>query len=73
MFRFFIEKISSNQSGFKPGDTCVNQLVSIRQEIWKTFGEGHEVPGVFLDISTTSDNFQTNSKRNIREFTQLHA
>ena len=31
MFKFFIENelISSNQSGFKPGDSCVNQLVSI--------------------------------------------
>ena len=31
MFTFFIENelISSNQSGFKPGDSCVNQLVSI--------------------------------------------
>ena len=28
MFKFFIdnELISSNQSGFKPGDSCVNQL-----------------------------------------------
>ena len=32
MFKFFIENelISSNQSGFKPGDSCINQLVSIR-------------------------------------------
>ena len=31
MFKLFIENelISSNQSGFKPGDSCVNQLVSI--------------------------------------------
>ena len=31
MFKFFTENelISSNQSGFKPGDSCVNQLVSI--------------------------------------------
>ena len=29
MFKFFIEKklISSNQSGFKPGDSCINQLL----------------------------------------------
>ena len=31
MFHFFIENklISSNQSGFKPGDSCINQLLSI--------------------------------------------
>ena len=53
MFKFFIENelISSNQSGFKPGDSCVNQLVSITHEIYKSFDKGHEVRGVFLDIS----------------------
>ena len=52
MFKFFIENelISSNQSGFKPGDSCVNQLVSITHEIYKSFDEGHGVRGVFLDI-----------------------
>ena len=43
--------ISSNQSGFKPGDFCVNQLVSITHEIYKSFDESHEVRDVFLDIS----------------------
>ena len=53
MFKFFIENelISSNQSGFKPGDSCVNQLVSIIHEIYKCFDKGHEVRSVFLDIS----------------------
>ena len=53
MFKFFIENklISSNQSGFKPGDSCVNQLVSITHEIYKSFDEGLEVKRVFLDIS----------------------
>ena len=53
MFKFFIENelISSNQSGFKPGDSCVNQLVSIIHEIYKSFDKGHEVRSVFLDIS----------------------
>ena len=57
MFKFFIENelISSNQSGFKPGDPCINQLVSIKQEICKSFDEGHEVRGVFLDISKAFD------------------
>ena len=32
MFKFFIENdlISPNQSGFKPGDSCINQLLSIQ-------------------------------------------
>ena len=53
MFKLFVENklISSNQSGFKPGDSCVNQLVSITHEIYKSFDEGLEVKRVFLDIS----------------------
>ena len=47
--KFFIENehISSNQSGFKSGDRCVNQLGSITHEIYKSFDEGHEVRGFF--------------------------
>ena len=39
MFNCFIENklISSNQSGFKPGDSCINQLLSITHEIYKSF------------------------------------
>ena len=57
MFNFFIENdlILSNQSGFKPGDSCVIQLVSITHEISKSLDEGHEVWGVFLDISKAFD------------------
>ena len=35
MFNLFIgnKPISSNQSGFKPGDSCINQLLSITHEI----------------------------------------
>ena len=57
MFRFFIENelISPNQSGFKPGDSCVNQLLSITHEIYKSFDEGLEVRSVFLDISKAFD------------------
>ena len=53
MFNFFIENkfISSNQSGFKPGDSCINQLLSIIHEIYKSFDVGLEVRSVFLDIS----------------------
>ena len=57
IFRFLIENnlISSNQSGFKPGDSCINQLLSITHEIYKSFDDGFEVRGVFLDISKAFD------------------
>ena len=53
MFTFFTENnlISPNQSGFRPGDSCVNQLLAITHEIYKSFDEGFEVRGVFQDIS----------------------
>ena len=52
MFTFFTENnlISPNQSGFRPGDSCVNQLLAITHEIYKSFDEGFEVKGVFLYI-----------------------
>ena len=36
LFEYFIENdlISPNQSSFKPGDTCTNQLISITIEIY---------------------------------------
>ena len=36
LFEYFIENdlISQNQSGFKPGDSCINQLISIIHEIY---------------------------------------
>ena len=43
--------ISDNQSGFKPGDSCVNQLLSITHEIYHSLDNSLEVRGVFLDIS----------------------
>ena len=57
MFTFFTENnlISPNQSGFRPGDSCVNQLLAITHEIYKSFDEGFEVRGVFLDISKAFD------------------
>ena len=43
--------ITKNQFGFKPGDSCINQLLSITHEIYKSFDDRLEVRGVFLDIS----------------------
>ena len=54
---FFSEKdlISPRQSGFRPGDSCTNQLLSITHEILSAFDDGHEVSGVFLDVSNAFD------------------
>ena len=57
LFNFLLENnlISPNQSGFKPGDSCINQLLSITHEIYNSFDEGLEVRSVFLDISKAFD------------------
>ena len=57
MFKFFTKNslISQNQSGFKPGDSCTNQLLSIKHQIYKSLDIGHEVRSVFLDISKAFD------------------
>ena len=49
LFEYFIENdlISPNQSGFKPGDSCTNQLISITHEIYQPFDDRFEVRGVF--------------------------
>ena len=49
------ELISDNQSGFKLGDSCVNQILSITHEIYQSLDNGLEVRGVFLDISKAFD------------------
>ena len=57
MFKFLNENkfIFSNQSGFKLGGSCINQLLSITHETYKSFDDGFEVRGVFLDISKAFD------------------
>ena len=57
MFEFFIQNnlITSNPSGFKTGNSCINQLISITHEIYKSFDNGYEARGVFLDISKAFD------------------
>ena len=56
MFKHFLGNnlISSNQSGFKPGDSCINQLIAI-SHIFKCFDDRLEVREVFLDISKKFD------------------
>ena len=57
LFNFLLENnlISPNQSGFKPGDSCINQLLSITHEIYSSFDEGLGVRSIFLDISKAFD------------------
>ena len=57
LFEYFIENnlISQNQSGFKPADSCINNLISIAHEICQSFDNEHEVRRVFLDISKAFD------------------
>ena len=59
VFDFLIENklFNANQSGFRPGDSCVNQLISIVHMIYKAFdtNPSQEVRGVFLDISKAFD------------------
>ena len=68
IFEFMIENnlLSSTQSGFKPNDSCVHQLISITHSIFSAF-DGNpslevrdrkqpgnpslEVRGVFLNLS----------------------
>ena len=57
MFNFFSKNnlLSPNQSGFRPRDSCINQLLSVNHEILSAFDTGLEVRGIFLDISKAFD------------------
>ena len=52
MFKYFTENnlISENKSEFKHGDSCINQLLTITNDIFSSFGDNQKVKGVFLDI-----------------------
>ena len=45
--------LNNNWSGFRPGVSCVNQLISISHDIYKAFDANPslEVRGIFLDLS----------------------
>ena len=57
MLEFFIQNklITANQPGFKTGDSCINQLISITHKIYESFDDGYKVRGVFLNISKAFD------------------
>ena len=47
--------ISSNQSGFTPGDSAINKLLYITNEFGKALEDGKEVRVVFCDVSKAFD------------------
>ena len=49
--------LSKHQSGFRPNDSCINQLLSIIHDIYTGFDDGTtlEVRGVFLDMPKAFD------------------
>ena len=53
MYDFLAENdiLSPNQSGFRSGHSCINQLLSINHEILNAFDKELQVLGIFLDIS----------------------
>ena len=59
IYNFLSEEnlLNNNQSGFRPSDSCVNQLLSITHEIYEAFdcNPTLEVRSVFLDISKAFD------------------
>ena len=57
MFDFFSENnlLSPNQSWFRLGDSCINQLLSIIHETLSAFDTGLKVRGIFLDIFKALD------------------
>ena len=52
IYNFLLENriISSNQSGFTPGDSAINQLLYITNEFGKALDDGKKVRAVFCDI-----------------------
>ena len=59
LYNFLSQKelLNPNQSGFRPSDSCVNQLIAVTHEIFEAFdcNPSLEVRSVFLDISKAFD------------------
>ena len=52
---YFTIKCLRNQSDFKTGDSCINHLLAITHEIYKSFDACLNVRAAFLDISKAFD------------------
>ena len=59
IYNFLLKEdlLNTNQSGFRPSDSCINQLLAITHEIFEAFdcNQSLEVRSVFLDISKAFD------------------
>ena len=59
IYKFLLQEelINPNQSGFRPSDSCVYQLIAITQKIFEAFdcNPSLEVRSVFVDISKAFD------------------
>ena len=59
VYKFLLEErlLYPNQSGFRPSDSCIHQLLAITHEIFEVFdcNPPLEVRSVFLDISIAFD------------------
>ena len=59
LYNYFTENslISENQAGFRPGDSCTNQLISLTNDILKAFDDPKclEVRSIYLDMSKAFD------------------
>ena len=59
LYNFLLQEelLNPNQSGFRPSDSCINQLIAITHEIFEAFdcNPSLEVRLVFLDISKAFD------------------
>ena len=60
MCEFFIRNdlISQNQPTFKPGNSCINQLLAITYDICKSSDGCLDVRAVLLDILSSQQTFQ---------------
>ena len=56
IFECLIDILWISTLGFKSGDSCINQLLSITHDIYKSLDDGFQVKGIFLDISRAFDN-----------------
>ena len=59
LFNYLVSNnlITKNQSGFRPGDSCTNQLLSLVNDIHTAFDDKNclEVRSVYLDMSKAFD------------------
>ena len=57
MYLFLVTNnlLSENQSGFRPGDSTINQLLSITTSTYDSFENYEEARALFLDISKAFD------------------